>query len=263
MDESTILTFERVALRVLRDMFPLFPGISITFNYLVVVGQTLIDQNNDDNTPGDERRRLDEDGLDATYELQVRFHVYADIYPGDPKNFDFQIFVASFFEIHYEDFLNAFMAETDFFSIQQPPGYGPQGPSNGENEVPEGGSFFAIRLLSALAAATLIVFLVSTLAVKRGRRHIMLKNSISNDFDSYEVSSGSITGEYISRESSDGIRSNEAEPDVDSDMSSGMFQSIKSQKQRSVVLEVVSPIQANTRTSLSQQYCRFLTSTLL
>ena len=208
MDEVTVMTFERVALRALRELFPLFPGIKITFTYLVVVGQTLIDGNGDI-----DRRRIAEAA--STYELQVRFHVYADIYPGDPKNFDFQIFVASFFEIHYEDFLNMLKAETDFFSIQEPPGYGPQGDGGGPGDgVPEEGSYFAIRLLSAVAAATLIVFLVSTFALKTGRRHIKLQQSLSG-FGSYDVSSESVSGEFISGESSEGIKSNEVELSID------------------------------------------------
>jgi hypothetical protein len=167
--------FNTVALRFLRDTFPEVSLLSIDFLYVEVKNQTIGVSTND--------RRLQEQ---ETYiDLTVEFEVAADVFPGDPKGFNLEWAVRTFFEMNLDEFLARLKAANGFF---QPT------PVEGTNVVKIGGpseedsdrGIFTATILAALAGATIAMFAISTLIIRSGRNNEKSEDGVYAISDSYD-----------------------------------------------------------------------------
>jgi hypothetical protein len=150
--------FETVAVRLLIDLFPKVEDLSIDFLFVDVVDQTF---NND-------RRLRKLQQSVSTGVLTVDIIVAADIWPGEPENFNFEWVIETFFGMNFAEFLARLEDASNYFNPTSVQDGGNSKRVGGQGSDDEG--FFTLPLVLGFATATVATIGVGALLVRRPER---------------------------------------------------------------------------------------------
>ena len=160
MDDRTVEIAEEVALQIFQDFFPSYEAAQIDFLFVNLERQTWLGDFNGSSRRG---RNLQEE----RYPLMLVFGTVANVYPGNPENFDFAEIVQKFFVDYQDEFDARLTASASFFQPDQIEG---NRVIKNEQKANDQSSIFTLPVIAALAGAAISIFVIGTLVVRRGRR---------------------------------------------------------------------------------------------